>query len=59
VEDRARPPDNHFLDCLVGCHVAASMQGVALIEKTPGKPRNRVKLSEIQKKAKHWSTGNG
>jgi hypothetical protein len=52
-------PDNHFLDCLVGCHVAASMQGVALIEKTPGKPRNRVKLSEIQKKAKHWSTGNG
>jgi hypothetical protein len=56
VEWKLKPgrPDNHFLDCLVGCHVAASMQGVGLIEKTPAKARARVKLSEIQKKAKHW-----
>lgn len=25
-------PDNHYLDCLVGAHVAASIQGVGLIE---------------------------
>jgi hypothetical protein len=43
--------DNHWLDCLVGCSVAASMQGVAL----PGTDakavarRERVKLSDIQR----------
>ena len=43
--------DNHWLDCLVGCAVAASMQGVVL----PGTDakgvvkRERVKLSDIQR----------
>jgi hypothetical protein len=42
-------PDNHFLDCLVGCHVAASMQGVGLIEQTAQPARVRMKLSDLQK----------
>ena len=43
--------DNHWLDCLVGCAVAASMQGVVL----PGtdvkaKPkRERIRLSDLQR----------
>lgn len=43
-------PDNHLLDGVVGCHVAASMLRVALAERrqqAAGK-RRRVKLSEIQ-----------
>jgi hypothetical protein len=45
--------DNDFLDCIVGCCVAASVQGVGLIEQ---KTRTfmRIKLSERQKKAKVW-----
>lgn len=32
-EWRAKPAqDNHFLDCLVGCHVAASVRGAKLDE---------------------------
>ena len=53
-EWRLKPlrPDNHWLDCLVGCAVAASIQGVALggvhqpIEAPP--QRKRVSLDEIQ-----------
>ena len=43
--------DNHWLDCIVGCAVAASMQGVVL----PGTDvkaavrRERVKLSDLQR----------
>ncbi|MEP0846056.1 MAG: phage terminase large subunit family protein [Phycisphaerae bacterium] len=43
-EWKARPGrDNHWLDCLTGCAVAASMQGAALPEmrEGPGKPRRR------------------
>jgi phage terminase large subunit GpA-like protein len=31
-KQRAGHPDNHWLDCLVGCAVAASIQGVSLTE---------------------------
>ena len=50
----ARPgrPDNHWLDCLVGCAVGASMQGAALAGggsfRTVKKPR--VSFSELQRK---------
>jgi len=49
---RATRPDNHWLDCLVGCAVAASVQGVIL----PGTGERAavrkqiIKLSEMQKK---------
>ena len=49
-------PDNHWLDFIVGCHVAASIQGVAMNEHAAKPmPRNRLKLSEIQaqKRAQH------
>ena len=41
--------DNHWLDCLVGCAVAASIQGAVLFG-TDAKPtpRPRVRLSELQ-----------
>ena len=47
---KAIRPDNHWLDCLVGCAVAASIQGVKLFgtEATcQGAPRKRLKLSEL------------
>ncbi len=48
---RPEASENHWLDCLVGCAVAASMQGVVL----PGTDaraivkRERVRLSELQR----------
>ena len=42
--------DNHWFDCLVGCAVAASMQGVVL-EGTEGATpvkRNRVSFAKLQ-----------
>lgn len=46
---RPSKPDNHWLDCLVGCAVAASMGGVKLgVERIAEPPRRRIKLSEIQ-----------
>ena len=52
-EWKIRPshPDNHWLDCLVGCAVGASMQGVELgTLKTVQKPqRPRMKLSDYRK----------
>jgi len=48
---RAGGPDNHWLDCLVGCAVAASIQG-AVLPGTDAKAapvRQRVKLSELQR----------
>ena len=48
---RPETSENHWLDCLVGCAVAASMQGVVL----PGTDvkavvsRERVKLSDLQR----------
>jgi len=52
-EWKLRPtrPDNHWLDCLVGCAVAAAIQGAVL----PGTDvqalpiRQRIKLSELQR----------
>ncbi len=41
--------DNHWLDCLVGCAVAASMQGAVLYgTDTRPAPRRRIRLSELQ-----------
>ena len=56
-EWKARPgqPDNHWLDCLVGCAVAASMQG-ALLFGTDGEPtrrRERVSFKELQKRKRN------
>jgi len=51
---RAHKPDNHWLDCLVGCAVAASIQGAIL----PGtdvcrrEKRSRIKLSDLQRGAR-------
>lgn len=50
---RPERPDNHWLDCLVGCAVAASMQGVALAEGGTGAPepaRKKVKFSELARR---------
>lgn len=47
---KAIRPDNHWLDCLVGCAVAASMQGVKLFgteSVQQGATRKRLKLSEL------------
>jgi hypothetical protein len=43
--------DNHWLDCLVGCAVAASMQGAVLFG-TDARPvpRHRIRLSELQRR---------
>ena len=48
---RAGAPDNHWLDCLVGCAAAASVQG-AVLPSTDAKSRprcRRLKLSELQR----------
>ena len=44
--------DNHWLDCLVGCAVAASIQDATLpgTQTTTPKPRKKIKLSELQNK---------
>ena len=43
--------DNHWLDCLVGAAVAASMQGAVLFgtDAKPRAKRSRVRLSELQR----------
>ena len=47
---RAGNADNHWLDCLVGCAVAASVQGAVLpgtdVKSAPS--RQRVRLSDLQ-----------
>jgi len=46
--------DNHWLDCLVGAAVAASMQGTVLFgtdQRT--EPRPRLKLSAVQRRGRH------
>ena len=51
---KASRPDNHWLDGLVGCAAAASMQGATLAG-TGGNAaprRTRVKLSDLQRKRK-------
>ncbi len=48
---RASGLDNHWLDCLVGCAVAASIQGAVLpgTDARSGPPRAPVRLSAIRK----------
>lgn len=48
---RPSTTENHWFDCLVGCAVAASMQGVSLpgAEATPHQPaRRQITLSQLQ-----------
>jgi hypothetical protein len=46
---RATSPDNHWLDCLVGCAVAASIQGAALAgAEVKERARPTIRLSELQ-----------
>ncbi len=48
----AHRPDNHWGDCVVGCAVAASMQGAERIGaavQTGGKEKKQLKLSELQR----------
>ena len=48
---RPEASENHWLDCLVGCAVAASIQGVVLFgtgQASPP-PRPRVRLSDLQR----------
>lgn len=48
-------PDNHWWDCIVGCHVAAGLGGSRLIERAAsGNGARRVKLSELQRERKVW-----
>ena len=49
---RAGKPDNHWLDCLVGCAVAASIQGAVLFGTGSGQTRAKrpLKLSEVRKR---------
>jgi len=49
---RPERSDNHWLDCLVGCAVAASMQGVVLpgTDVKPAVKRRRLKLSGLQER---------
>jgi len=49
---KAIRPDNHWLDCLVGCAVAASMEGARLFgtEIEEFKQPRRLKLSALQKR---------
>ncbi len=60
-EWKSRPErgDNHWLDCIVGCAVAASMQGAALKEFTGVAPQNRSRVSfaEIQRKRNRHDKG--
>jgi len=47
---RATRPDNHWLDCLVGCAMAASIQGAVLPGVAGASPqsRPRLRLSQLQ-----------
>jgi hypothetical protein len=48
---RPSRPDNHWLDCLVGCAVAASVCGVKIgAEPTSAQPTRRLKLSKLQQR---------
>jgi len=54
-EWKSRPdqPDNHWLDCLVGAAMAASMQGCVLFGTDGGrsvKRNDRVSFKELQKR---------
>jgi hypothetical protein len=45
-------PDNHWFDCLVGCHVAASICGARIVgmeTKAKHENRKKIRLSELQR----------
>jgi len=44
-KEKPERPDNHWLDCLVGCAVAASIQGATLPGTTEAKPTKRQRVS--------------
>ena len=48
---RTGNPDNHWLDCVVGCAVAASMLGAVLFgtDVKEVRQRQRMRLSDIQR----------
>jgi hypothetical protein len=48
---RPEQADNHWFDCVIGCAVAASIQGCMLfgMEGQPSQTRPRVKLSVLKK----------
>ena len=47
---RPEKPDNHWWDCLVGCAVAASIQGVKLSDvRISTKKKSRVPLAQMGK----------
>ena len=48
---RAGSPENHWFDCLVGCAVAASVDGAVLFgtQERAARKKPRVKLSDIQR----------
>jgi len=52
-EWKPRPgqPDNHWLDGVVGCAVAASIQGARLLseDESPARSSGRLKLSQLQR----------
>ena len=58
VVDESKPrtgnPDNHWFDCLVGCAVAASVEGAVLFgtDMKNAPRRQRIRLSEIQRAKK-------
>jgi hypothetical protein len=54
-KQRPEQPDNHWFDCLVGCAVAASMQGVVLqgIEGVTEVRRERMSFTEMQKRRRN------
>lgn len=49
---RAVGRDNHWLDCAVGCAVAASLQGVTLPGEAPVRKRRRVNIAEMAERAR-------
>jgi hypothetical protein len=53
---RPERPDNHWLDCLVGCAVAASMQGAAVAGGGPSVAidRKRKSFAEMQRRRRQW-----
>ena len=50
VDEWKLPPsksDNHWLDCLVGCAVAASMLGVSVMDPARRKPKARRRRKAV------------
>lgn len=55
IEFRLKPNrENHYFDNLVGCFVAASIQGAALMKSVQKKVRVIKNILELQKTAKHY-----